>query len=107
MMCGLAIFIALIFIVMVAINSIYLKINIFPMFMNKTYPFYYVTYTTIFIVLISFLYAKTELLYVLTGMTAANLIILSIWAPYPEKIHNITIAFNQGTILLALLVYIM
>lgn len=83
LMSGFAIFMAIIFLVMVSINSIYPKINLFPLFMAKNYPAYYVVYTSFFIIFISFLYTQSNLIYILIIMTGINMIVLLMWAPYP------------------------
>lgn len=91
---------------MVLINGAFPSIKIFPMFMNAKYPIYYVIYNSSFIILISFLYNQKWILFILIGMAIGNLIYSLIYQPYHESIHNLTLAFNQVTIILALGAYL-
>lgn len=106
LLCGIAICLLITFLAMVIMNGLFPSIRIFPMFMNHKYPVYYVIYNSAFIILISYLYTQKWLLFVLLAMAILNLIVLLCYLPYPEKIHNLTIAFNQATIIIALGAYL-
>ena len=75
------------------------------MFMDKKYPIYYTIYNLTFIVVLISFYDGDAAPYVLAGMTVFNFIVLLIWRPYPQPVHNVTILTEQGVILLALAVY--
>lgn len=94
------------FLFMVIINGFYPKLNIFPMFMNTKYPVYYVFYNSVLMAIIMSFYNQKATPYVLAAATIINLVILIYWKPYPEAIHNFTIAFEQGIILLAIFLYL-
>ena len=106
LLCGIAICLLVSFLAMVIMNGLFPSIRLFPMFMHHKYPVYYVIYNSAFIILISYLYTQKWLLYCLLGMAVLNLLILLCYLPYPEKIHNLTLAFNQTTIILALAAYL-
>jgi len=61
---------------MVIINGIYPKLDIFPMFMDKKYPCYYVIYQSTFIILLTFVYTQKWMIFVMAAFTAVNLITL-------------------------------
>jgi len=103
---GIALFILITFLAMVILNAVYPSHNIFPMFMHKSYPLYYVIYTATFITLLAFLYSQTWMIFILLGLTGLNLIVLLCYKPYPENVHNLTIVFNQIVIILALCLYL-
>lgn len=105
-MSGIALFIMGTFLAMVIVNAIYPRHNIFPMFMHKSYPFYYTVYVSTFIVTLSFLFSQTWMIYALMGLTGLNLIVLIAYKPYPETVHNLTIIYDQIVILLALATYL-
>lgn len=106
LICAISIFILITFLTMVLVNGIYPSIKIFPMFMHPKYPVYYVIYNSAFIVLISYLFSQAWILYILITMAIINLIVLLNYSPYHEKIHNLTIVYNQVVIILALGLYI-
>jgi hypothetical protein len=91
---------------MVILNGIFPSIKVFPMFMNPKYPVYYVVYNCTFIILIGYLYSQKWMLYVVLAMVFCNLIYTLVYAPYHEGIHNVTLTFNQATIMLALGAYL-
>jgi hypothetical protein len=105
LLCGIAICILITFLSMVILNGVYPSIKIFPMFMNPKYPVYYVVYNSTFIILVSFLYSQMWILYILFSMGLCNLIYSLVYLPYHESIHNLALAFNQVTIILALGAY--
>jgi hypothetical protein len=103
---ALAMCILAVFLVLVVISGLYPKSRIFPFFMNHKYPAYYVIYNSTFIMLLAYLYVYTALIYVIAAVILINLIVLLLYKPYPESIHNITIVFDQITILVAVSAYI-
>ncbi len=106
LLCGIAVCILITFLAMVMINGIYPSTKIFPMFMNPKYPVYYVVYNSTFIMLVGFLYNQTWVLFLAMAMVLGNLIYSLVYLPYHENIHNLTLAFNQITIIVALGTYL-
>lgn len=106
LLCGVAISILVTFLTMVIINGCYPIIRIFPMFMNEKYPVYYVIYNSTFIFLISYLYPQKWVLFILLIMAIINLIYSIVYQPYREKLDNLTLAFNQATIIIAVATYL-
>lgn len=100
-MCIIAAFLA-----MVVFSGLYPNSRIFPFFMNRKYPVYYVIYNTFFIIFLAYLHIYTPLIYIMAGTILLNLIVLIVYKPYPESIHNITIVFDQIIILIAVAAYI-
>ena len=103
---ALAICIMAVFLVMVVVSGLYPNSKIFPFFMNHKYPIYYVIYNTFFIIFLAYLHVYSPLIYIMAGMILLNLIILLVFKPYPESIHNITNVFDQITILISVAAYI-
>lgn len=106
MLCGVAICIMVTFLAMVIMNGCYPVIRVFPMFMDEKYPVYYVVYNSTFITLITYLYLNTWVLYLLLLMAIGNLIYSLTYTPYREKLHNLTLAINQTTIIIAVATYL-
>lgn len=105
--CGISIALTITLLTMVIVNGIYPQIGIFPFFMKKGYPPYYAVYTSTFIMLTAFVYTQTFIIYTLLSLTFVNILVLAVWRPYPEKIHNFTIIFNQSIVALALAIYLL
>lgn len=103
---ALAMCIIAVFLVMVVVSGLYPKSKIFPFFMNLKYPVYYVIYNTFFIIFLAYLHIYSPLIYIMAAMILINLIVLLLYKPYPESIHNITIIFDQITILISVGAYI-
>ena len=93
------------FLAMVIFNGLYPQMRIFPMFMDPRYPIYYTLYQLLYIAIIISFHNTSGFPYALLALTITNLIVLAVWRPYPENIHNITIVLEQVTILVALGVY--
>jgi hypothetical protein len=106
LLCGIAVCTLITFLAMILINGAFPSTRIFPMFMNPKYPIYYVVYNSTFIILISFLYNQTWVLFFVLAMALGNLVYSLVFQPYHESIHNLTLALNQATIILALGAYL-
>ena len=93
------------FLSLVVFNAIFPNLGIFPMFMSRKYPIYYILFNLSFIVVLLSFYDVTACPYILGGMLLVNIIVLIIWRPYPENIHNVTIVIEQFVVMAALGVY--
>jgi hypothetical protein len=100
-------FILIIFLATVVFNGLFPKLKILPMFMHLKYPVYYATFNLILALTLVSFYDKVATPYVVIGMVVVNLLVLLVWRPYPEKIHNVTIVLEQGTVLVAMGTYLL
>jgi hypothetical protein len=78
-----AMFILLAFLSLVIFNGFFPHLRIFPMFMHKKYPIYYIFFNAIFIMVIITFYQNSTAPYILGAMLVINVVVLAIWQPYP------------------------